>query len=201
MVAKSQTGLSKWTELDWYIYIYTYTHIAIKIICILCLHRIKKKWSIYRCLIIYIWSAGNVSNVFTGGTVVKNPPVDAGETGDVGSIPRLGRILGERNSNPLQYSFLENWMDTGAWWATAHGVTKNRTWLSMHTLPKCIKDLTSTLSVVLSVPVTEVAIQELLSFSLFFFFFIGNTFQHILPGTLSINSHWYIKPICFPQSP
>ena len=136
----------------------------------------QKKWSIYRCLIIYSWSAGNVSNVFTGGTVVKNPPVDAGETGDVGSIPRLGRILGERNSNPLQYSCLENWMDTGAWWATAHGVTKNRTWLSMHTLPKCIKDLTSTLSVVLSVPVTEVAIQELLSFSLFFFFFYRKYF-------------------------
>ena len=52
-------------------------------------------------MIIYICSAGNVSNVFTGGTVVKNPPVDAGETGDVGSIPRLGRILGERNSNPV----------------------------------------------------------------------------------------------------
>ena len=39
----------------------------------------------------------------------------------------LGRSPGEGNGNPLQYSCLENSMDSGAWWATAHGVTKNRT--------------------------------------------------------------------------
>ena len=39
-------------------------------------------------------------------------------------------ISGEENGNPLQYSCLENSMDGGAWWATAHGVTKSRTRLS-----------------------------------------------------------------------
>ena len=45
-------------------------------------------------------------------------------------IPGLGRSLGERNGNPLQYSCLENPMDKGAWWDTVHGVAKSRTWLS-----------------------------------------------------------------------
>ena len=49
--------------------------------------------------------------------------------GDLGSIPRLGRSPGEGNGNPLQYSYPENPMDRGAWWATVHGVTKSRTWL------------------------------------------------------------------------
>ena len=38
--------------------------------------------------------------------------------------------FGEGNGTPLQYSCLENPMDGGAWWATVHGVTKSRTWLS-----------------------------------------------------------------------
>ena len=48
-------------------------------------------------------------------------PVNAGE---VGSIPGSGRSPGEGNGNPIQYSCLGNPMDTGAWWATVHGVTK-----------------------------------------------------------------------------
>ena len=51
-----------------------------------------------------------------------------------GSIPGLGRSPGEGNGNPFQYSCLENPMDGGAWWATVHGVTKCRTWLSDFTL-------------------------------------------------------------------
>ena len=43
--------------------------------------------------------------------MVKNPPANAGDTGDVGSIPRLGRSPGGGNGNPLQYSSLENPMD------------------------------------------------------------------------------------------
>ena len=39
-------------------------------------------------------------------------------------IPGLGRSPGVENSNPLQYSCLENPRDRGAWWATVHGVTK-----------------------------------------------------------------------------
>ena len=69
--------------------------------------------------------------VFPGGAVVKNPPT---KLGDVGSIPGSERSPREGNGNPLQYSCLENPMDRGAWWATVQGVTKSRTWLSMHTL-------------------------------------------------------------------
>ena len=45
--------------------------------------------------------------------------------GDVGSIPRSGRSPGEGNGNPLQYSWLENSTDRGAWWATVHGVSRS----------------------------------------------------------------------------
>ena len=58
--------------------------------------------------------------------VGKNLSVNAGDVRDAGSIPRLGRSPGEGNSNPLQYSCLENPMDRGAWWATIHGVAKSR---------------------------------------------------------------------------
>ena len=61
---------------------------------------------------------------FPGGSEVK---VSACSAGDLGSIPGLGRFPGEGNGNPLQYSCLEHSMDGGAWWATVHGVTKNRT--------------------------------------------------------------------------
>ena len=61
---------------------------------------------------------------FPGGSVVKNLLFNAG---DLGSIPGSGRSPAEGNSNPLQYSCLENPMDGGAWWATVHGVTHSRT--------------------------------------------------------------------------
>ena len=47
--------------------------------------------------------------------------------GDPGSVPGLGRSPGKGNSNPLQYSCLENLMDGGDWWATVHRVAKSRT--------------------------------------------------------------------------
>ena len=50
--------------------------------------------------------------------VVKNTPTNAGDVRDAGSIPGSGRSPREGNGNPLQYSFLENPMDRGAWWAT-----------------------------------------------------------------------------------
>ena len=55
---------------------------------------------------------------------VKNLPANSGDVGDLGSIPGLGRYPGVGNSNPLQYSYLENPMDRGAWQATVHGVAK-----------------------------------------------------------------------------
>ena len=56
--------------------------------------------------------------------MVKNSPANAGDVGDAGSIPDLGRSPGEGNGNPLQYSCLRNPMDRGAWWAIVPGVTK-----------------------------------------------------------------------------
>ena len=56
--------------------------------------------------------------------MVKNPPANAGDTRDMGSIPGLGRAPREGNGNPLQYSCLENPMDRGAWQAIIHRVTK-----------------------------------------------------------------------------
>ena len=51
---------------------------------------------------------------FPGGSVVKNPPANAGDPGDEGSIPRSRRSPGGDNGNPLQYPCLENSMDRGA---------------------------------------------------------------------------------------
>ena len=61
---------------------------------------------------------------FPGDSGVKNPYTNAGDKGYASLIPRLGRSLGEGNGNPLHYSCLGNTMDRGAWWTTAHGVTK-----------------------------------------------------------------------------
>ena len=52
--------------------------------------------------------------------MVKNPPANAGDIRDMGSIPGLGSTPGGRHGNPLQYSCLENPMDREAWQATAH---------------------------------------------------------------------------------
>ena len=62
--------------------------------------------------------------------VVKNPPVNAGDIRELGSIPGLGGCPGGGHGNPLQYSCLEKPMDRGAWQATVHEVTKSQTRLS-----------------------------------------------------------------------
>ena len=59
--------------------------------------------------------------------MVKNLPVDAGDSIDAGSIPGLQRFSGGGPGNPLQYSSLENPMDRGAWWATVHRAAKSQT--------------------------------------------------------------------------
>ena len=63
-----------------------------------------------------LWALG-----FPGGSVIKNPPADAG---DSDLIPGSVRSPGEGNDNPLQCSCLGNLMDRGAWWAVVHGVAK-----------------------------------------------------------------------------
>ena len=61
---------------------------------------------------------------FPGGSDGKEFAYNAG---DLCSVPGSGRSPGEGNGNPLQYSCLENSMDRGTWWATAHGVAESDT--------------------------------------------------------------------------
>ena len=61
---------------------------------------------------------------FSGGSVVKNPPANVG---DMGLIPGGGRLPGEGNGNPLQFSCLGNPVDRGGRWTTFHGVTATHT--------------------------------------------------------------------------
>ena len=65
---------------------------------------------------------------------VKNLPANAG------SIPGLGRFPGEGNGNPLQYTYLGNPMDRGAWQATVQGVIKVRHDLVTKSPPLLLSD-------------------------------------------------------------
>ena len=59
--------------------------------------------------------------------MVKNPPANAAGIKDLGSIPGSVRFPGGVHGNPLQYSYLENPMDRGAWRATVHRVANSWT--------------------------------------------------------------------------
>ena len=65
--------------------------------------------------------------------MVKNSPASVVDARDMGLIPGSGRSPGGGNGSPLQYSYLENSMNRGAWQATVHGFGKE-TWLSRHAL-------------------------------------------------------------------
>ena len=69
----------------------------------------------------------SVGQSFPGGSDGKESACNAG---DLSLIPGLGRYPGEGHDNPLQWSFLENRMDRGSWWATVCRVAKSRTRLS-----------------------------------------------------------------------
>ena len=64
--------------------------------------------------------------------LVRNTPANPGDPRDVGSIPGLGRSPGIGDGNPLQYPCLEKSMDSGAWWATVHGLSKTQTRLNTY---------------------------------------------------------------------
>ena len=64
---------------------------------------------------------------FPGGS---NGKESASNAGDWGSVPGLGRSPGEGNGYPLQYSYLENSLERGAWRAIAHGIAKSHTQLT-----------------------------------------------------------------------
>ena len=59
--------------------------------------------------------------------MVKNPPANAGDLRDEGSITGWGRSLRGEHGNPLQHSCQENPMDRGVWWATVHRVAESDT--------------------------------------------------------------------------
>ena len=86
--------------------------------------------------------------------------------GDPGLIPGLGRSPGEGNHYPLQYSYLENSMDIGAWQATVHGVAKSWTWLSF-SFSRWWK---------------QVVIHKVLFYFAFFFFFFKNKDRSFATG-------------------
>ena len=75
-------------------------------------------WHIYTIGTMY-----KIDRGFPAGSVVKNPPANAG---DAGLTPGLGRSPGERIGNSLQYSCLGNPIDRGAWWVTVHEVARVR---------------------------------------------------------------------------
>ena len=61
---------------------------------------------------------------FPGSSAGKESTCNAG---DCVLIPVLGRSPGEGHNNPLQYSYLENPMDRGAWWATVYEAAESWT--------------------------------------------------------------------------
>ena len=81
----------------------------------------------------YIWAhrlQDPDSGALPGFPEVKNPPVSGADARDVGSVPGLRRSSGEGTGNPLQYSCLEDPMDSGGWRATVNGIAKSWTRLS-----------------------------------------------------------------------
>ena len=68
--------------------------------------------------------------------MVKNLPANAGDAGDLGSVPGLGKSPAEGDGNALQDSCLKSSVGREAWQAAVLGVAKSQTWLSTHTY-KC----------------------------------------------------------------
>ena len=86
----------------------------------------KSKYFNFKIFVAYSFYTG-----FPCSSVGKE---SACSTGDVGSIPGLGRSPGEGNGNLLPYPSLENLMDGGAWWDAVHEVAKSWIQLNAHTL-------------------------------------------------------------------
>ena len=83
----------------------------------------KKYWTLVNDLLT------EVLRGMLAALVVKNPPANAEDVRDAGSIPRLGRFPEGGHGHPLQDSCLENPMNRRAWQAIAHRVAKSQTWL------------------------------------------------------------------------
>ena len=71
--------------------------------------------------------SGDMGGASQMALVVKNPPANAGDIRDMSLIPGSGRSPGGGHGNPLQYSFLGNSMDRGAWWPAVHRAAESWT--------------------------------------------------------------------------
>ena len=127
---------------------------------------------------------------FPGGSAGEE---SSGNMGKLGSIPGLGRSPGEGKGYPLQYSGLENSMDRGAWWATVHGVSKNRTWLSNFHF-HCLEYHLFPFNILKVCPFFNSRTNS--TFKLFFLFSLLSHYQviivlNIYTSHLAFNSIWY----------
>ena len=100
----------------------------------------------YHCLFRYDW-------YFPSASVVKNPPANAGDTVDLGSMSGWGRSPGGENGNSLQYPCLENpWRISSshrrAWRATVRGVAKSQALLSEWTTKLWLKEFCCSFEVI-----------------------------------------------------
>ena len=84
---------------------------------------------------------------------IKILPANAGDTGEAGSIPGLGRSLGGGHGKPLQDSCLENPMGRGTLWATVHGITKSWAWLKQLSMHAFMHYVAKMIQTHLSVPI------------------------------------------------
>ena len=75
---------------------------------------------------LFIWLKHRHYNVSQVALLVNNSSTNIRDSGDVGSIPGLGRFHAGINGNPFQYSCLENSTDKGAWQPIIHGVTESQ---------------------------------------------------------------------------
>ena len=129
-VAKSWTWLSNWTELNWIklstmiVTLSTSPFNSVKF----CLVDVKilllDIW--YLIIVMSFWWI-DPSWLFMGFSHGSDSKESACNVGDPGSIPESGRSPEGGNGNLLQYSYLENPMDRGAWQATVYGVSKSQT--------------------------------------------------------------------------
>ena len=87
---------------------------------------VAHKTPAHHFLIQHLYLSEHPREGFASGSVGKNPPASAGDAGDMGLIPRLGRSPGGGHGNPPRCACLENPTDRGAWRATAHGVASVR---------------------------------------------------------------------------
>ena len=134
-ITKSWTWLNDWTELSMGLVCSFHREIFISLLWAVLLSQMHDFVITMRLKNIEVnesrCETNNCQLLWGGsGSMVKNPPANAGASGLVGSTPGLGRSPGGGNGNPLQHTCLENSMDRGAWWATVHRIAESQTWLS-----------------------------------------------------------------------